>query len=250
MKKIFTMGAILAVATLIALSCKKSSNSSNNSTNSTAGTTTGGSTTGGTTGANFGGMFTVTDIFNDLTLSSGSKDSTGSGTAQPTNTVGIGTVTLNTYTLGSVYGQYSTTGSSTVALPPFSGKPTWGVTGGGGYGAFTFTTTKAVPHVEDLHIMVSTFSKSTNLVITHPTIVADTIKYSLTDDNGNKILKSVVGSSSGYTFTPTMMSSFVVSSNGVLQILGTNLEYSVQGGKNILFVNSAEYNRDGLTINP
>jgi hypothetical protein len=140
---------------------------------------------------------------------------------------------------------YSTTGASTVILALFSGKPKWKITGGSGFTAFTFSTTKTIPHIENLSLSQNSFSKSANLVLKHATILADTIKYSITDDNGNNIIKSVAGSSSGFTFTPVMMTSLTLSSGAAIQIIGSVQEYSALGG---LFVSASEYIRPALLL--
>lgn len=196
-----------------------------------------------------GGMFTASDIYNDNTLSGSTNDSTGIGAAQAISMASIGNVTINGFAMDGFYGQYSTTGASTVTINPFVGKPTWSVTGGSGYGAFTYTTVKSMPHVNNLHINLTSFNRSANLVLMHATITADTIKYSIVDDNGTQVIKSVSGSSSGFTFTPAMLATLSVSSDATLQILGSVGEYSLQGGKNILFVSASEYNRSGISIN-
>ena len=232
MKKLFTTCAVLAAASLIVFSCKKSSN-----------TTTTASSTTSTTGTS---ATPPTAIFMLFNLFQGGSVSTGASAAPLSiiGTVDLGTVVLDSKdTLTNTSGQYSY--SSSLA---FSGKPTWKITGGSTATAFTYNGTKTIPNVSSVSFTVNSFSKSANLVLSNSVVTADTIKYTITDDVGTQVTKSVVASSTGFTFTPAMLTPLSNSSNASVEITGITYEYSVQGGKKMLFINNSQYTKSNVTI--
>jgi len=235
MTKLFATCTVLTVASLIILSCKKSS-STTTTPSSTSPTT---STTSAPTV-----LFMISNLFDNNT----SNDSSAGASASPVSI--IGSVSLGTVTLNSIDTLINSSGSySSNTLLPVSGKPVWKISGGITASAFSYTITKTIPHVENLHLSVSSFSKSSNLVLTHATITADTIKYTITDGAGVQVTKSVSGSASGYTFIPSTMTHLNAGSGAFIEVVGLTYEYSVQGGKNMLFLNSSQYTKDNITIN-
>jgi len=242
MKKIFSAITICIVASLIIMACKKSSNST--STNTSTSSTT--STTNVVLGP-YVAQLQVNNQFNDNTLSTGTKDSTGSAVALIFSAVNIGTISVNSTVLTFSYSSYYI---PTGVIAPVHGRPTWQVSGGNGFGAFTYTTVKSVPYFGDLHVSTSTVTRSGNVVITHPIIYADSIRYSIIDNNSNMATKVVGNSSTGFTFTPAMMTALGATNSGAsIQITGTVSENSLQGGKVISFQNGCSYNKYGITIN-
>ncbi|HXD93915.1 MAG TPA: hypothetical protein VNX01_11940 [Bacteroidia bacterium] len=242
MKKLFPAITICIVASLIIMACKKSS-----STTSTSSTTTSTTSTTNVVLGPYVAQLQVNNQFDDNTLSTGTKDSTGSAATIIFGALNIGTVSLNNTVLTFSYTSYYI---PTGVIAPVRGKPTWQVTGGSGFGAFTYTTVKSVPYFGDLHISTSTVTRSGNVVITHPVIYADSIRYSIIDNNSNMATKVVGNSSTGFTFTPAMMTALGATNSGAsIQISGSVSENSLQGGKVISFQNGCSYNKYGITIN-
>ena len=233
MKKLFSALTICIVASLIIMACKKSSNTTSTNT-STSSTTT----------SNPAAIYGVTNQFNDRTLSSNLNDS-GCTAIALINNVGTVSVNNNTLTPSQSVGYYVQTNT----IAPMQGKATWQVSGGIGGGAFTYTTVKNIPYFTNLQLSLSSFSKSSNLIITHPIIMADSIKYIITDNNFLSVFKIVVNSSTGITFTPAMMASLAVGNNASIKIEGYSSENSVQGSKNVSFQNSSTYLKAGIVIN-
>ncbi|MFI5141922.1 MAG: hypothetical protein ACHQII_06160 [Bacteroidia bacterium] len=238
MKKIFSLVTGLIVVLLIIISCK-SGNGNAPQPLTTAPPL-----------APYGGQFQVNNTFNDnsLSLSNTINDSTGSAATILMGAVNVGTVSVNNHPLTFQYNSYFI---ATNIIAPVLGKTTWQVSGGSGFGAFTYTTTKNVPWFGNLHVSLSSFSKSGNLVITHPLIAADSIRYTINDNssNSNMATKVVGNSSTGITFTPAMMASLVLTNNhATLQITGVVTESSIQGGKNVSFLGSSTYNKGSITI--
>lgn len=238
MKKVFSIIAISTVAILIAAACKKSSNTTSNPAQ----------TTNYTPVAPYGGQMQLNNTFTDETNTSGGiKDSTGSAATLLTGAVNVGTVTVNNTQL--TY-QYTTYFIPTHVIPMQQGKATWSVSGGNGFGAFSYTTTKSMPVFSDLHLNLTTITRANGLVIAHPAITADSIGYNIMDNNGHLIQKVVGNTSTGFTFTAAMLSSLTSTVNSAtVQVVAQNMEYSTQGGKNISFLNSTAYVKTGITIN-
>jgi hypothetical protein len=237
MKKIFPLVTITIVVLLIIMACKKNSN-----TNPVPATTNNPSPL-------FvpDGQFEVNNFFNDNTLFAGNPNDSGSKAY--TILIGspnIGTVSVNSNSLTI---QYTLQYILTNVIAPLHGKATWQVTGGNGFGAFTYTTSKSIPSFTNLHLSISSITTTGNVIITHPIITADSIKYCIIDANYNKAIKTVGNSSTGITFTPAMMALLSTTTNATIQVTGTNTENSVQGGKNISFLNSAAYIKTGVAIN-
>ena len=229
MKKILSAFIILTVVTLIIGACKKS-------------TGTGGAAPASTTTSGQATFYGITNHFYDNTLSGSPNDSNCYAVALANN---IGTVSVNNNTLTLNGGYYVQTNT----IAPMQGKTTWQVSGGSGGGAFTYTTVKNIPYFTNLHQSLNSISHANNLVITHQLITADSIKYTITDYYSHAATKIVLNSSNGITFTPAMMASLVVSNNASLDIEGYSYENSVQGGKNVTFLNTSVFFKSGIAIN-
>jgi hypothetical protein len=233
MKKIFSLITIITVIALISIACKKN--------------TGGGAAPVSTTTSGQATVYGIINQFQDRTLIGNPNDSSCGAIVLTTN---IGTVSVNSnpLTLNQNTGYYVETNP----LVPMQGKATWQVSGGSGGGAFTYTTVKNIPYFTNLHLNLSSFSKANNLVITHPIIMADSIKYVITDSNSRSVFKVVVNSSTGITFTPTMMASLTAAANNPnasINIEGYSYENSIQGGKNVTFLNTSTYFKPGIIIN-
>ncbi|HXD91637.1 MAG TPA: hypothetical protein VNX01_00410 [Bacteroidia bacterium] len=196
-------------------------------------------------GTNLQGLYQIENQFTDKTLSGGLKDSNCFAIAVVDNNISAVTVNNIVLTLSQTMPYYATTNT----LTPMQGKATWHVSSSNGVGAFTCTTVKNIPYFTDLRLSLSSFSKSSNLVISHSIIMGDTIIYTITDGQSNSATKKVANSSTGTTFTPAMMASMVAGPNAFIQIEGTATEYSVQGGKTVAFQNASTYIKNGITIN-
>ncbi|HTA62448.1 MAG TPA: hypothetical protein VK835_08330 [Bacteroidia bacterium] len=234
MKKLFSLVTTLIVASLIIISCKKGNNSSYSP-----------ATAAPTAVAPYGGQFQVNNQFNDNTINGNPNDSSGTAITLINTAVNVGKVSVNNDSLTFQYNNYFI---PTNVITPLHGKATWHITGGNGFGAFTYTTTKSIPYFGDLHQTLTSVSKSSNVVITHALISADSIRYSIIDYNSNMATKVVHGSSTGITFTPAMMASLTTTNSATLQVTGVLTETSIQGGKNISFQNGCSYNKQGIAI--
>lgn len=237
-----TVLSIIVMCSIV-FACKKKSST-------TAPTASASTPTPTSTGSGMDGSFSVINLYNDYVSSP--KDSASTTAAQPiTNPVfgSIGSVTMNGDSLGYFFGQYSSTLFSSNTIPPYNGSITWKITGGSGFSQFTYTTAKPMPHVGFINLGFNSFSKSSNLIINHGLISCDSIKYKITDDDGYSVTKSVGGNTSGYTFASSALSGLGFSTNASIQIVGWNTVFSNQGGKDLVFINTSQYSKEGIAIN-
>lgn len=146
------------------------------------------------------------------------------------NRVNVGTVKLNSKTMDYQGETYIATASQTDPTGiDFSSGVTWEVSGGNGFGAFTYTPTNTFPSATSI-TSSSTVTKSAGYTLTCNTVTgADSVLFLVGD-----VPKTLGGNATSCNFTSAELSGL---SNGtqLVQIVPYSMVSAVVGGKNICF---------------
>lgn len=154
----------------------------------------------------------------------------------PMGTVGVNSNNLD-MSANNTYTSIATTGTPVIDLGfDDSSNNSWVISGSANLPAFNFTTTRAMPsnikfssEVENVTI-ANSFTISIDAAATN----SDSLLYVLSA--GNKtVQKTVVSSVTSVSFSPAEMVG--LSGTGVAQVVAYNYDVTVQGGKNVYFVN-------------
>lgn len=115
----------------------------------------------------------------------------------------------------------------------------WNITGSTKVPSFTYTTTNNIPNIDNSYISLSSVSLSSGFTISHPTINATNIEYSISNGSGSGFKKkTILSSSSGVTFSSSELTGFTTSNSGQLKITATfSKTISPQTGVNFKFSN-------------
>jgi hypothetical protein len=251
--------AIFSLLPLVILtSCQKTSNNntqSNNSTNSTS-----------STNGSFFCAFNITDPSSSTSCYNSFDYSARIILPTPctcgTKTGSAGTVSANGHSIAFVssgsypnYGIYTDAILNQYVVCPnpgqISGAVNWSIAGGNGISGFTYTTAKVMPVLPSFSY--DTIHKLQSYTITHPTITADTITYSIGDNFfvGGLLTTKKTGSSSSVTFTAAQVQSMNLGT-GIYWPATTRVNISANNisiHNGYTFVNNSSYSNDIKIVN-
>ena len=121
----------------------------------------------------------------------------------------------------------------------------WKTTGSAKVPAINHTNSNFMPYMDVSYLTTTTVSKVVGVTISHPNINSTKTEYKIfepTSSGGSLfLLKTVIGNSTGVTFTPSELSAIPTGSNGAIRIVAYSDELvSPQAAVNFTFSNQCE----------
>ena len=157
------------------------------------------------------------------------------------------------YNWSGSFGQHREWTAPSVSPLNFSNYYYWQTTGNAKVPAINHTNANLMPYMDASYLTTTTVSKALGVTITHPNINSTKTEYKIFKPSASGgslfLLKTVIGNSTGVTFSASELAGIPTGSNSAIRIVAYSDELiSPQAAVNFTFSNQCELQKGSITI--